>query len=106
MVVPGYWQWKKYGEVVTSPTQRYAVTPIVMLYPNLLYGLLMSDLEAGKDAVCAGWTGESPWESDIRWTANDRLRIEYYQPDSLDWGMRTEVLGAKIDWVPVVRPGK
>ena len=82
-VVPGYGRWQRDGDAVTSPSQRHAVTPIVILYPNLNFGLLISDLETGKDEVCAGWTGDGMWCREIRWIDEDRLRVEYYAPNSL-----------------------
>ena len=102
----GYWQWRKDGEAIESPSQRYAVSPAVIVYPRLKFGLVMSDREQGKEEVVAGWTRNFPWHEEIKWTADDRLRIEYHDQNSLRWGQKTELFGVKIDWVLVPEGGK
>ena len=71
----GYWQWQKDGEAIESPTQRYAISPAVIVYPRLKFGLVMSDRELGREEVVAGWTRSFPWNEEIEWVADDRLRF-------------------------------
>ena len=97
----GWWQWRRDGLAIESPTKRYAVSHAVIVYPRLRFGLVLSDRETGSEHVVAGWTRGFPWSKEITWTADDRLRIEYFEQNSLRWGRKTEVMGVQVDWVLV-----
>jgi hypothetical protein len=61
----------------------------------------MFDQETGRAEVVAGWTRASSWSKEIKWTADDRLRIEYFEQNSSSWGRKTELLGINVDWILV-----
>lgn len=97
----GYWQWQKGDEEFESPSRRYVVWDAFMAYPKYKFGLVMYDREKGGMEVISGWTRRHPWKQDIKWVSDDRLRIEYFDQDTLEWGMKTDVLGVRVDWVVV-----
>jgi len=101
MAYNGYWQWQKGDEEFESPSRRYVVWDAFMAYPRYKFGLVIYDREKGKMEVVAGWTRRHPWKKDVKWVAADRLRIEYLEQNTLDWGMKTDVLGVRVDWVVV-----
>lgn len=99
LLAVGWWQWQKEGDAIESPSKRYAVWHATIVYPRLRFGLVMYDREEGKQAVVAGWTRGYPWSKKIEWAADDHLRIEYVEQNSLRWGRRTELLGVTVEWV-------
>lgn len=102
----GWWRWQKDGTAIESPSQRYAVFPAVIVYPRLQFGLVLLDRETGSKQVAAGWTRQFPWNKKIIWTADDRLRVECFEQNSLRWGRKTELLGVHIDWLVVPERSK
>lgn len=101
----GWGQYQLDGDAIECPSKRYAVVHAVIVHPSLEFGLVMFDRETDKQGVVAGWSG-GQWCKEIKWTADDRLRIEHFEQNSLRWGRRTELLGVKIDWVLVSRTSK
>ena len=102
----GWWQWQKEGEAIESPSKRYAIWHATIVYPRLRFGLVMHDREKERHEVVAGWTRGYPWSKKIEWTADDHLRIEYVEQNSLRWGRMTELLDVTVEWVLVPRDSK
>lgn len=97
-------QWKSDGDAIMSPSERYAVTPLVVIHPKLEFGLLLSDHQTGREDLIGGWTRCHPLINKIRWISDDRVRIEHYDQWSLNWEKKAEQLfGVRIDWVCVSR---
>ena len=103
----GWWRWRIHTEPVASPSGRFEALGIVEVDPRLRFGVLLRDLETGREEVVGGWTHAyfgsvaSEW---MRWVGDRDLSVWRQRTNELCWGELRTSMGVDIQWIDSHRP--